>query len=85
MTVLGVTCQAWSAQSPHQHNSFTPETHPTKGLEGNVSLNEFIYELAWAIRGQMDFCSLLISTSSLHHSELQKPRQRCERTMVLHC
>ncbi|CAG5928438.1 unnamed protein product [Menidia menidia] len=39
MTVLGVTCQAWSAQSPHQHNSFTPETHPTKGLEGNSCRN----------------------------------------------
>lgn len=38
ITVLGVTCQAWSAQSPHQHNSFTPVTHPTKGLDGNVSV-----------------------------------------------
>lgn len=38
ITMLGVTCQAWSAQSPHQHNSFTPETHPTKGLDGNVGV-----------------------------------------------
>lgn len=39
ITVLGVTCQAWSAQSPHQHNSFTPVTHPTKGLDGNSCRN----------------------------------------------
>lgn len=36
ITVTGVTCQAWSAQSPHQHHSFTPRSHPDKGLEGNV-------------------------------------------------
>uniref|UniRef100_A0AAQ5ZJF3 Plasminogen n=1 Tax=Amphiprion ocellaris TaxID=80972 RepID=A0AAQ5ZJF3_AMPOC len=39
ITLLGVTCQAWSAQSPHQHNSFTPQTHPTKGLDGNSCRN----------------------------------------------
>ncbi|XP_060947279.1 plasminogen [Limanda limanda] len=39
ITILGVTCQAWSAQSPHQHNSFTPVTHSTKGLEGNSCRN----------------------------------------------
>ncbi|XP_071762954.1 plasminogen [Centroberyx gerrardi] len=39
MTMLGVTCQAWRAQSPHQHNSFTPETHPDKGLDGNNCRN----------------------------------------------
>ncbi|KAM7368395.1 hypothetical protein PAMP_014617 [Pampus punctatissimus] len=39
ITILGVTCQAWSAQSPHQHNSFTPETHPSKGLDGNSCRN----------------------------------------------
>ncbi|XP_049913613.1 plasminogen [Epinephelus moara] len=39
ITVLGVTCQAWSAQSPHTHNSFTPQSHPTKGLEGNSCRN----------------------------------------------
>ncbi|KAF3850208.1 hypothetical protein F7725_019927 [Dissostichus mawsoni] len=39
ITVLGVTCQAWSAQSPQQHNSFTPQTHPTKGLEENSCRN----------------------------------------------
>lgn len=38
ITLVGVTCQAWSAQSPHQHNSFTPTSHPDKGLEGNVSI-----------------------------------------------
>lgn len=37
ITASGVTCQAWSSQIPHQHNSFTPESHPDKGLEGNVS------------------------------------------------
>ncbi|XP_069028459.1 plasminogen [Embiotoca jacksoni] len=39
ITILGVTCQAWSAQSPHQHNSFTPQTHPTKGLDSNSCRN----------------------------------------------
>uniref|UniRef100_A0A672HQU1 Plasminogen n=1 Tax=Salarias fasciatus TaxID=181472 RepID=A0A672HQU1_SALFA len=39
ITSLGVTCQAWSAQSPHQHNSFTPQSHPDKGLEGNSCRN----------------------------------------------
>uniref|UniRef100_A0A671V2D1 Plasminogen n=1 Tax=Sparus aurata TaxID=8175 RepID=A0A671V2D1_SPAAU len=39
ITILGVTCQAWSSQSPHQHNSFTPLTHPTKGLDGNSCRN----------------------------------------------
>ncbi|KAM7395988.1 hypothetical protein PAMA_007324 [Pampus argenteus] len=39
ITILGVTCQAWSAQSPHQHSSFTPETHPDKGLDGNSCRN----------------------------------------------
>nr|AEA51059.1 plasminogen [Oryzias melastigma] len=35
----GVTCQAWSAQSPHAHSSFTPQTHGEKGLEGNKCRN----------------------------------------------
>ncbi|XP_025998839.1 plasminogen-like isoform X5 [Astatotilapia calliptera] len=39
VTVLGVTCQAWSAQTPHEHSSFTPETHANKGLEGNSCRN----------------------------------------------
>ncbi|KAM9355928.1 plasminogen [Pholidichthys leucotaenia] len=39
ITASGVTCQAWSSQTPHQHNSFTPQTHPTKGLEGNSCRN----------------------------------------------
>ncbi|KAK9531254.1 hypothetical protein VZT92_010689 [Zoarces viviparus] len=39
ITILGVTCQAWSAQSPHQHTSFTAQSHPTRGLEGNKCRN----------------------------------------------
>ncbi|XP_046877719.1 plasminogen [Hypomesus transpacificus] len=39
MTQLGVTCQGWSSQSPHQHASFTPVTHPTKGLDSNSCRN----------------------------------------------
>ncbi|KAG5846632.1 hypothetical protein ANANG_G00117030 [Anguilla anguilla] len=39
MTALGVTCQAWSAMTPHHHSSFTPTTHPTKGLESNQCRN----------------------------------------------
>ncbi|XP_037100641.1 plasminogen isoform X2 [Syngnathus acus] len=39
ITIMGVTCQAWNAQTPHLHNSFTPETHPEKGLDGNSCRN----------------------------------------------
>ncbi|XP_029532643.1 plasminogen [Oncorhynchus nerka] len=39
MTMLGVTCQRWSSQSPHQHSSFNPESHPDKGLESNNCRN----------------------------------------------
>ncbi|KAM6992248.1 plasminogen [Tautogolabrus adspersus] len=39
ITILGVTCMAWSSQNPHTHNSFTPQTHPSKGLEGNSCRN----------------------------------------------
>uniref|UniRef100_A0AAY4BYN5 Plasminogen n=1 Tax=Denticeps clupeoides TaxID=299321 RepID=A0AAY4BYN5_9TELE len=38
-TVMGITCQAWASMRPHQHASFTPETHPDKGLEGNQCRN----------------------------------------------
>uniref|UniRef100_A0A672QDI4 Plasmin n=1 Tax=Sinocyclocheilus grahami TaxID=75366 RepID=A0A672QDI4_SINGR len=38
-TITGVTCQAWSSMTPHQHASFTPETHPDKGLESNQCRN----------------------------------------------
>uniref|UniRef100_A0AAY4BXE5 Plasminogen n=1 Tax=Denticeps clupeoides TaxID=299321 RepID=A0AAY4BXE5_9TELE len=38
-TVKGVTCQAWASMIPHHHGSFTPETHPAKGLEGNQCRN----------------------------------------------
>ncbi|KAL0967413.1 hypothetical protein UPYG_G00251930 [Umbra pygmaea] len=39
ITMTGVTCQRWSAQSPHSHTSFMPETHPDKGLESNNCRN----------------------------------------------
>ncbi|XP_076872223.1 plasminogen-like [Brachyhypopomus gauderio] len=39
MTVTGITCQAWSSMIPHQHSSFTPDTHPDKGLESNNCRN----------------------------------------------
>ncbi|XP_049613820.1 plasminogen [Syngnathus scovelli] len=39
ITIMGVTCQAWNAQTPHLHNSFTPETHPHEGLDGNSCRN----------------------------------------------
>uniref|UniRef100_A0A4W4G2E8 trypsin n=1 Tax=Electrophorus electricus TaxID=8005 RepID=A0A4W4G2E8_ELEEL len=38
-TVMGVTCQAWSSMIPHQHSTFTPVTHPDKGLESNQCRN----------------------------------------------
>ncbi|XP_072512606.1 plasminogen [Salminus brasiliensis] len=37
-TSAGVTCQAWSSRTPHA-SSFTPETHPDKGLESNKCRN----------------------------------------------
>uniref|UniRef100_W5NFF8 Plasminogen n=1 Tax=Lepisosteus oculatus TaxID=7918 RepID=W5NFF8_LEPOC len=39
ITALGVTCQEWSSNTPHQHASFTPQTHPDKGLESNKCRN----------------------------------------------
>ncbi|KAF5900282.1 plasminogen isoform X2, partial [Clarias magur] len=33
-TAAGVTCQAWSATTPHS-TTFKPSTHPDKGLESN--------------------------------------------------
>ncbi|KAJ8009055.1 hypothetical protein DPEC_G00084870 [Dallia pectoralis] len=39
MTISGVTCQRWSAQRPHEHTIFTPETHSDKGLESNNCRN----------------------------------------------
>ncbi|XP_077590689.1 plasminogen isoform X2 [Stigmatopora nigra] len=39
ITIAGVTCQAWAAQTPHQHTSFTPETHPDKNLDKNSCRN----------------------------------------------
>ncbi|KAM8833006.1 plasminogen isoform 2-T2 [Spinachia spinachia] len=38
ITNLGVTCQAWNAQSPHQP-SFTQLSHPNSGLNGNQCRN----------------------------------------------
>lgn len=37
-TASGTTCQEWSSQTPHNHEFFTPRTHPDSGLERNVSL-----------------------------------------------
>lgn len=58
ITILGVTCQAWSAQSPHVHSSFTPQSHPTKGLEGNVSCCDL---------GILKLCELIFSLTVFHH------------------
>ncbi|XP_029449955.1 plasminogen [Rhinatrema bivittatum] len=38
-TVNGHKCQAWGSQSPHQHTSYTPVTHPQAGLDGNYCRN----------------------------------------------
>ncbi|XP_041106427.1 plasminogen-like isoform X2 [Polyodon spathula] len=39
VTVLGVTCQEWVSNTPHRHDSFTPQTHPDKGLDSNYCRN----------------------------------------------
>ncbi|KAG8444470.1 hypothetical protein GDO86_009590 [Hymenochirus boettgeri] len=38
-TVSGHTCQAWSSQTPQEHASFTPVTHPQSGLDSNYCRN----------------------------------------------
>ncbi|XP_004401166.1 PREDICTED: plasminogen isoform X2 [Odobenus rosmarus divergens] len=38
-TVLGIPCQEWTAQEPHSHSIFTPETNPRAGLEKNYCRN----------------------------------------------
>uniref|UniRef100_A0A8C5PUH9 Plasminogen n=1 Tax=Leptobrachium leishanense TaxID=445787 RepID=A0A8C5PUH9_9ANUR len=38
-TVRGHTCQEWSSQTPQDHTSFTPETHPQSGLDKNYCRN----------------------------------------------
>ncbi|KAM4771273.1 plasminogen-like [Rhinophrynus dorsalis] len=43
-TANGHTCQDWSSQSPQEHASFTPESHPHAGLEKNLRLLEKIEE-----------------------------------------
>ncbi|XP_072493804.1 plasminogen isoform X2 [Notamacropus eugenii] len=38
-TVTGTLCQAWTAQEPHRHTIFTPDTYPRAGLEENYCRN----------------------------------------------
>ncbi|XP_025922268.1 plasminogen-like [Apteryx rowi] len=38
-TGKGRTCQEWSSQTPHNHNYFTPVTHPRAGLDKNYCRN----------------------------------------------
>uniref|UniRef100_A0A8C7EBX7 Plasminogen n=1 Tax=Nothoprocta perdicaria TaxID=30464 RepID=A0A8C7EBX7_NOTPE len=38
-TGKGKTCQAWSSQTPHSHDYFTPKTHPDAGLDKNYCRN----------------------------------------------
>eukprot|EP00401_Gymnodinium_catenatum_P002405 CAMPEP_0117495012 /NCGR_PEP_ID=MMETSP0784-20121206/19913_1 /TAXON_ID=39447 /ORGANISM="" /LENGTH=921 /DNA_ID=CAMNT_0005289921 /DNA_START=152 /DNA_END=2917 /DNA_ORIENTATION=+ len=38
-TISGKKCQAWSAQSPHAHTKYTPESHPDSALESNYCRN----------------------------------------------
>ncbi|XP_042306539.1 plasminogen [Sceloporus undulatus] len=38
-TISGKTCQEWHLQTPHSHDSFTPQSHPRAGLEKNYCRN----------------------------------------------
>uniref|UniRef100_A0ACB8GB38 Uncharacterized protein n=1 Tax=Sphaerodactylus townsendi TaxID=933632 RepID=A0ACB8GB38_9SAUR len=38
-TARGKPCQEWSSQTPHRHRDFTPQTHPSSGLEKNYCRN----------------------------------------------
>lgn len=75
VTVLGVTCQAWSAQTPHEHSSFTPETHANKGLEGNVSVWVLLYKHFGERAELFVFFSSHLTLPLCPLSELQKPRR----------
>merc|ERR1719171_1837664 len=47
-TVSGRTCQAWSSQSPHEHN-FDPEQFEGKGLAANFCRNPVAHTTIWCL------------------------------------
>ncbi|CAB9514790.1 Apolipoprotein(a) (Fragment) [Seminavis robusta] len=62
-TVGGIACQAWSAQTPHEHG-LAPEDHPDSGLSGNFCRNPDGEPRAWCYtvdpEKRWDFCSVPI-------------------------
>ncbi|XP_008936753.1 PREDICTED: hepatocyte growth factor-like protein, partial [Merops nubicus] len=46
VTVSGIPCQRWDAQSPHQHH-FVPEKYPCKDLQENYCRNPDGSEAPW--------------------------------------
>ncbi|KAK0681111.1 HGFL protein, partial [Pygoscelis papua] len=46
ITVSGIPCQRWDAQTPHQHH-FTPEKYPCKDLQENYCRNPDGSEAPW--------------------------------------
>ncbi|KAM6964910.1 plasminogen-like [Aplochiton taeniatus] len=89
MTMLGVTCQAWGSQTPHEHSSFTPTTHPDKGLNGNSCRNPdgdvngpWCYTTDWTKK--WDYCQIPDCAGLKCGSPVVKPK-RCFGRIVGGC
>uniref|UniRef100_A0A3B3T3H8 Plasminogen n=1 Tax=Paramormyrops kingsleyae TaxID=1676925 RepID=A0A3B3T3H8_9TELE len=88
-TIMGVTCQAWSSMTPHQHASFTPESHPDKGLESNQCRNpDSDVNGPWCYttdpNKKWDYCSIPDCASEKCGQPKVKPR-RCFGRIVGGC
>ncbi|XP_051511661.1 plasminogen isoform X1 [Myxocyprinus asiaticus] len=88
-TIMGVTCQAWSSMTPHQHITFTPETHPDKGLESNQCRNpDKDVNGPWCYttdqKKKWDYCQIPDCESPKCGQPLTKPK-RCFGRIVGGC
>ncbi|XP_071669165.1 hepatocyte growth factor-like protein isoform X5 [Patagioenas fasciata] len=89
VTVSGIPCQRWDAQTPHQHH-FVPEKYPCKDLQENYCRNPDGSEAPWCftahptIRIAFCFhirrCSDELSTQECYHSHGERYHGRVSKT-----